>query len=358
MLNKKALIAMSGGVDSSVAAYLMKQQGFDCTGVMMKLFDNDDFKINENRPCCSLEDTEDARNVAYSLGIPFFIYNFTLSFKEQIITRFITAYQNGETPNPCIDCNRYMKFEKLFQRAKSLDMDYIVTGHYARITQNSQTGRYLLKKAIDPTKDQSYVLYAMTQEQLSQTIFPLGELCKSETREIADSQGFINANKRDSQDICFVPDGNYAEFIEQYTNKTYDLGDFVDINGNVLGQHKGLIRYTVGQRKGLGLSFKNPMYVHSKSADDNTVTLCENDGLFSKTLDVTDFNWIAYENIDSPIRVKAKIRYNQTEQWATATQTNENTVHIEFEEPQRAIAKGQAAVLYDNDTVIGGGKIL
>jgi len=350
---------MSGGVDSSVAAYLLKQQGFDCAGITMKLFENADIGASRDKKCCSLEDAEDARNVAYSMGIPFYICNFTQDFREQVIGRFIESYQKGATPNPCIDCNRYIKFEKLLSRAKQLDMDYIATGHYARIERDEKSGRYLLKKAVDDSKDQSYVLYAMTQEQLSYTLFPLGGLRKPEVRDIAKKQGFVNADKHDSQDICFVRDGNdYAGFIEQYTGKKYEEGDFIDMNGNILGRHKGLIRYTIGQRKGLGLSLKKPMYVHFKDTENNTVTLCEDNGLFSKSLDAVDFNWIACERIDSPIHVKAKIRYNQTGQWATVTQTSPDTVHIEFDEPQRAIAKGQAAVLYDGDIVVGGGTII
>jgi tRNA-specific 2-thiouridylase len=358
-MNKKALIAMSGGVDSSVAAYLLKQRGFDCTGITMKLFENEDIGVSGDKKCCSLEDVADARNVASSMGISYYVCNFTQDFKEQVIGRFIKCYQNGATPNPCIDCNRYIKFEKLLCRAKQLDMDCIATGHYARIDYDGGSGRYLLKKAADENKDQSYVLYAMTQEQLSYTLFPLGDLHKTKVRDIAKEQGFVNADKHDSQDICFVRDGNdYADFIEQYTGRKYEEGNFIDMNGNILGKHKGLIRYTIGQRKGLGLSLKRPMYVHSKDTEKNTVTLCEDDVLFSKSLDAADFNWIACEKINSPIRVKAKIRYNQTGQWATANQISPDTVHIEFDEPQRAIAKGQAAVLYDDDVVVGGGTIL
>ncbi len=357
-MNKKAIIAMSGGVDSSVAAYLLKEQGFDCIGVTMKLFANEDAGISREKTCCSLDDVEDARGVAFKLGIPYYVFNFSGEFKDTVIKIFIGAYEKGETPNPCIDCNRYIKFEKLFKRMKELDYGYIATGHYARIEYDTGNGRYLLKKGFDETKDQNYVLYAITQEQLAHTLLPLGWLSKKEVREIAEQKGFANAKKHDSQDICFVPDGDYAKFIESYTGKTYENGDFIDCEGNVLGRHKGLIRYTIGQRKGLGLALPAPLYVGLKSIKNNTVTLCENEGLFSKSLEADDFNWIAVDKIDSPLRVKAKIRYKQREQWALVNQISDRKVYIEFEEPQRAIAKGQAVVLYDGDVVIGGGRII
>lgn len=258
-MNKKALIAMSGGVDSSVAAFLMKEQGYECIGATMKLYQNDDIVINKEHTCCSLDDVEDARAVAHSMGMDHYVMNFKEHFKEQVMDKFVHCYECGITPNPCIDCNRYLKFEYLYQRAQELGMDYVVTGHYAQIVQDETTGRYLLKKAVDASKDQSYVLYSLTQDQLAHTQFPLGGMPKSETRAIAEAHGFVNAKKHDSQDICFVPDGNYAKFIEQHACKTYPEGDFVDVHGNVLGRHKGIIRYTIGQRKGLGLALKEPI---------------------------------------------------------------------------------------------------
>ena len=357
-MTKKALIAMSGGVDSSVAAYLTKEQGYDSTGITLKLFDNEDIGEKQEKTCCSLDDIEDARNVCYKIGIPYYVYNFKDSFKENVISRFIDAYENGTTPNPCIDCNRYIKFEKLIRRAEELDFDYVVTGHYAIIEYNNETGRYLLKKSADLSKDQSYVLYSLTQNQLSKTLFPLGEMTKEQTRDIAEKLELINAHKHDSQDICFVPDGDYAKFIEEFTGKTYPCGDFVDESGKVLGEHKGIIRYTVGQRKGLGLALPQPMYVKEKDLANNRVILCTNDALFSKELYATDINLITCDKIEKPVRIKARVRYNQKEQWATAEQIDKNTLHVVFDEPQRAISKGQAVVLYDGDYVVGGGTII
>jgi len=356
-MTKKALIAMSGGVDSSVAAYLMKQRGFDCVGITMKLFDNEDINLPNSKTCCSLDDVADARAVAFKLDMPFYVADFTADFKEQVINRFINEYKRGATPNPCIDCNRYMKFEKLYSRARQLDADYIVSGHYAKIEQDEANGRFLLKKAVDESKDQSYVLYSMTQEQLKHTLLPLGDLQKSEVRKLADECGFINADKPDSQDICFVPDGDYAKFIEEHSGKTFAPGNFVDLQGSILGQHKGLIRYTIGQRKGLGIAFPQPMYVRALNVAENTVTLCTDSELFTKSLTATDFNWISIDPPSSKIRASAKIRYKHAEQPATAT-VDGDLVRIEFDEPQRAITPGQAVVLYDNDIVIGGGVII
>jgi len=355
-MKKKALIAMSGGVDSAVAALLTKQMGFDCIGITMRLFSNDDAGVSQ-KSCCSLEDAADAEQAANRLGIPFYVFNLAEDFKKQVIERFVSGYQQGSTPNPCIDCNRYIKFERLFSRASQLGMDYVVTGHYAQIEYDTASERFLLKKAVDVSKDQSYVLYAMTQDQLRRTMFPLGGMTKAEARKIAASHGFANAKKPDSQDICFVRDGDYASFITQYTGKDCQEGEFLDKSGRVLGRHKGHIRYTVGQRKGLGIALGKPMYVCAKNPEQNTVTLCDGSELFTHAFYAQDFNWISINVPASAIRVKARVRYSQREQWATA-QVSGDRVRIEFDAPQRAIAKGQAVVLYDEDIVVGGGTIV
>lgn len=357
-MNHKALIAMSGGVDSSVAAYLMRKQGYECIGATMKLYHNEDICIPKDHSCCSLDDVEDARAVAASMDIPYYVFNFSERFKEEVMDKFVHCYECGITPNPCIDCNRYLKFEYLYNRAKELGYDYVVTGHYAQIKYDASIGRYLLCKAVDASKDQSYVLYSLTQNQLAHTQFPLGGMPKSKTREIAEQQGFINAKKHDSQDICFVQNGNYAEFIEDYTKKTYPEGNFVDVHGNILGRHKGIIRYTIGQRKGLGLSLKEPMYVMEINTTDNTVVLGRDADLFTDTLIANDINLISIPRIDGEMRIKAKVRYRHTEQPATVTQIDDDTIKVVFDEPQRAITKGQAVVLYDGDIVVGGGTIV
>ena len=356
-MGRRTLIAMSGGVDSSVAAYLLTAQGQPCTGVTMKLFHNETVGLDRARSCCSLDDVEDARSVAYQLGISYYVFNFTARFEKDVIGRFITAYENGVTPNPCIDCNRHLKFDRLYHRARELGYDQVATGHYARITRDEVSGRYLLKKARDRDKDQSYVLYTMTQEHLAHTQFPLGEMTKSEVRQLAASLGFVNARKRDSQDICFVPQGDYADFILRHTGKSYPEGDFIDRDGRVLGRHRGIIHYTIGQRRGLGLSFPEPMYVCAIDPAANTVTLGREVELYTRILTAGDLNLIALSRIETPLRLKAKIRYRQAEQWATVMQTGADTLRLEFDEPQRAVTKGQAVVLYDGDTVVGGGTI-
>ena len=348
----KVLVAMSGGVDSSVAAWVLQRDGFDCIGAMMKLYDGDD---DCQSGCCSLADAEDARAVAFRLNMPFYVFNFTDTFGEQVIDRFVAAYQSGRTPNPCIDCNRHMKFERFLARAKEIDCPFIATGHYARV--ECDNGRRLLKKSVDTDKDQTYVLYAMTQSQLAATKFPLGELTKLEVRRIAEEQEFINAAKRDSQDICFAPDGNYAGFIEEYTGRKSNTGQFKDNDGNVLGRHKGIIHYTIGQRKGLGISAPQPIYVSELSAENNTVVVGPEDKLYTNSLTATDINLIAVDRLNAPMRVGAKIRYSQSEQPAKVWQLDDDTLKVEFDTPQRAITKGQAVVLYDGDIVVGGGTI-
>ncbi|MDR0721343.1 MAG: tRNA 2-thiouridine(34) synthase MnmA [Treponema sp.] len=357
-MRKQGLIAMSGGVDSSVAALLSQNRGFDCIGVTLKLFSapEDPLRGERKRSCCSLADVVDARNVAYQLHIPHYVLNFSAAFGDQVIRKFVETYEKGETPNPCIDCNRYIKFDGLLQRAKQLAIEYLVTGHYARIEQ--QGSRFLLKKARDLRKDQSYVLYTMTQEQLAHTVFPLGDLTKEEVRAIALEAGLLNAQKQDSQDICFIPGGDYAHFIEEYRGKPAVPGNILDETGLLLGQHQGLIRYTIGQRRGLGLSFPEPRYVSAKSPADNTLILGKEGALYRKTLYADTLNLIAWEEPEKPRQVTVKTRYLQAEQTARALQVATDRIRVDFDKPQRAITPGQAVVLYDGDVVLGGGTIL
>lgn len=357
MSKKKVLLGMSGGIDSSVAVLLLKDE-YDVTGVNLKLFDNGDILLDKNKTCCSLSDVEDARSVAFKFGIDFFVYNFSDKFKECVVDRFNQTYINGDTPNPCIDCNRFIKFDQMLKRAMLLDMDFIATGHYAIKDYDEKTKRYLLKKAVDSTKDQTYVLYGMTQEQLKKTLFPLGKLKKQDARQLALDNGLINADKPDSQDICFVPNGKYAEFIEEYTKKEFEKGDFIDLQGNVLGKHKGIVHYTVGQRKGLGIALGKPMYVVAKDAVNNTVTLGDEKDLYEKALIADDVNFISIESLKEPMKVKAKTRYKHIEQPATISPMEDGRVLVVFDEPQRALTTGQAVVFYDNDIVVGGGIIV
>ena len=357
MSQRKALVAMSGGVDSSVAAFLTQQAGFDCIGVTMRLYDTLPDESCDTNTCCSLEDVEDARSVARRLGMPFYAFNFKADFREKVIEKFIHCYECGLTPNPCIECNRHLKFDHLLRRGAELGCDCVVTGHYAQIRQDERTGRYILYKAADASKDQSYVLYCLTQEQLAHTRFPLGGLTKSEARVIAEEQGFINARKHDSQDICFVPDGDYAAFMERYTGKDYPAGNFLDLDGNVVGQHQGAVRYTLGQRKGLGLAMGAPIYVCAKDMERNTVTVGPNEALFSTTLLANDWNWFPFPTLTEPLRVSAKARYNQLPQPATVYPEADGTARVVFDAPQRALTPGQAVVLYDGDMVVGGGTI-
>ena len=352
----KALIALSGGVDSSVAAYLMQQAGYSCIGCTMKLFENRDAAVSPAKSCCSLEDVEDARRVAFRLGMRFYVFNFTEDFREKIIGRFIEEYQAGRTPNPCIDCNRQMKFGKLWERAQILGYDTIVTGHYARIHFDGE--KYHLLRGLDASKDQSYVLYDMTQEQLAHTAFPLGEMTKEEVRRIAREQGFLNAAKPDSQDICFVPEGDYAAVIAAHTGQSPEPGDFVDEEGRVLGRHKGIIHYTIGQRKGLGLALPAPLYVLRLDLDKNQVVLGPEERLFKREVLVQDFHWISGAAPAGPVPGQAKLRYRQKAAPVKALPQENGSVLLQFEAPQRAPTPGQSAVLYDGDEVLGGGIIV
>ena len=351
----KVLIAMSGGVDSSVAAFLMKEQCCECIGATMKLFHNEDIGVSRTKTCCSLEDVEDARLVALHLGIPYYAFNFSDDFKGQVIDRFISSYERGATPNPCIDCNRYLKFERLYERARILGCDAIVTGHYARIEQ--ENGRWLLKKSLNESKDQSYVLYQLTQEQLSHLLLPVGSFEKPEIREQAEEAGLANAHQADSQDICFIPDGDYVRFLRDYGGVTPQPGDFVDETGRVLGRHRGLECYTAGQRKGLGVSADRPLYVISKNAENNTVLLGDNEELFSATLLASRVNWIAGETPAEKVYCTAKTRYSQKECDAVVTPLEGGCAHVELLTPQRAVTAGQAVVFYDGEEVLGGGTI-
>ncbi len=347
---EKVMVGMSGGVDSAISALLLKKNGYDVTGVNCRFF----CRSEEN----ALTDTEDARAVAEKVGIPFQVIDFTEEFKNTVIDNFISVYESGATPNPCIVCNRHLKFGSLMKEAEKQGFDYIATGHYAQCGFDGNSGRYYLKKGADSSKDQSYVLYCLTQHQLAHTLFPLGSMTKEEARDIALSENLINARKKDSQDICFVPDGDYGSFIENWLGKTYPTGNFADTSGKVLGTHKGIIRYTVGQRRGLGLALPAPMYVKEKDVENNRVILCSNEELFTRQVNATDINLITCDRLDAPIRVKARTRYSHKEQWATVWQTDKNTLHAEFEEPVRAVTAGQSLVLYDGDYVVGGGIIL
>lgn len=342
-MERKALVAMSGGVDSSVAAWLTQQEGISCVGVTMRLLEN------------SGSDAEDAALVAEKLGMPFHVLDLTEVFRKEVMDDFVRCYEAGLTPNPCVVCNRRLKFGALLDAALEMGCHYVVTGHYARI--EGENGRYLLKKAADTSKDQSYFLYSLTQHQLAHTRFPLGGLTKEEARKIAEAQNFINARKRDSQDICFIPGGDYFEFLQAYTGRVYPGGDFLDADGKIVGRHKGAVAYTRGQRKGLGLAMGQPVYVTGKDMAHNTVTVGSNEALFSTTLLAKDWNFFPFDTLTEPIRCLAKARSRMTEQPATVYPEADGICRVVFDTPQRAITTGQAVVLYDGDTVLGGGTI-
>ena len=350
-------VAMSGGVDSSVAALLLQQAGHKISGVNLRMFHNEDLGQSPGKTCCSLADAEDAGLVARRLGAPFYVFDVSQVFRSTVIRDFIEEYQNGRTPNPCAVCNQTVKFGALLDRVRVLGADYLATGHYARVEQDAATGRYLLKRGLDRSKDQSYFLYMLTQEQLAHTLFPLGSLEKTQVRQLAEAHGLVNAHKHDSQDICFVPDGDYAAFIERTVGSPSLPGNFVDQKGQVLGHHRGIIRYTHGQHKGLGLSTSEPLYVLEKDAVSNTIRLGPDSDLWSQTLTAEQFNWVSIPEPTEPIAVTVKTRYSQREAAAIARSLPGGRCQVTFEEPQRAITPGQAVVLYQEEIVVGGGTI-
>lgn len=349
---KKVMVAMSGGVDSSVAAVLLKEHGYEVCGVTIKML-----KDETEGTCCSLNDVEDARNASYTNDFRHYVFNFTNDFKEKVIDRFAKEYISGLTPNPCIDCNHHIKFGRLFDRAIQLEMDMIATGHYAKIEYDPGSKRYLLKKAKDTNKDQSYVLYSLTQKQLEKTIFPLGDKTKDEVREYAKNKGLTSAYKKESQDLCFVDGRGYVQFIQDNYEPDICPGHFIDKYGNVLGYHNGSIFYTIGQRKGIGLNTSRKQYVLKKDIIKNSITIGDRADLYINSLIAGDVNMIMYERLERSMEAKVKIRYNQPAFDAILHPVEDHLIFVEFKEPQAAVTPGQAAVFYNDDTVIGGGRI-
>ncbi|MDO4534810.1 MAG: tRNA 2-thiouridine(34) synthase MnmA [Clostridium perfringens] len=355
MLKKKVVIGMSGGVDSSVAAYLLKEQGYDVIGVTMQIWQEDKEYEEREGGCCSLSAVDDARRVANKIGIPFYVLNFRDSFKRNVIDYFVDEYIKGRTPNPCIACNKYLKFDELLKKAQGIGADYIATGHYAKIEEHN--GRYILVKSDDDKKDQTYALYNMTQEQLAHTLMPCGEYTKDRIREIAKEIGLDVHNKKDSEEICFIPDNNHGRYISEAMPEKVREGNFVDKEGNILGKHKGIVYYTIGQRKGLGLAMGRPVFVTDINPLTNEVVIGSEDDIFKTDLVCKDINFITFDSLDKPMELKAKIRYSARPAEAIISPLENGRVKVSFKEKQRAITKGQSVVFYLDDLVVGGGVI-
>lgn len=358
-MKKRVVVGMSGGVDSSVAACLLKQQGYEVIGVTMQIWpDEKPEQTERNGGCCGLKAVEDARRVAEVLDIPHYVMNFKQEFQKHVVNYFVEEYLQGKTPNPCIACNRYVKWESLLRRSMEIGADYIATGHYARVEQLAN-GRFAIRNSVTAKKDQTYALYNLTQFQLAHTLMPAGDYTKAQIRQIAGEMKLPVADKADSQDICFVPDGDYAAFIEREApDRIYGEGNFVTKEGEILGRHKGITHYTIGQRKGLGLSLGHPVFVSRLIPETNEVVIGEEDAVFHKTLLCEKLNFMGMENLPKPRRVWAKVRYAHKGEWCEIKMEGRDRIRCEFEKPVRAITPGQAVVFYDGEYVLGGGTIL
>ena len=358
-MSRKVVVGMSGGVDSSVAAWLLKEQGYDVIGVTMQIWQDEDTEVQEAEGgCCGLSAVDDARRVAMDLGIPYYVMNFKEEFRKNVMDYFVGEYVEGRTPNPCIACNRHVKWESLLRRSMAIGADYIATGHYAQIDR-LPGGRYSLKTSVTASKDQTYALYNLTQEQLSHTLMPVGSYHKEEIRDMAKRLGLPVAHKPDSQEICFIPDHDYASFIEEYTGRELPPGNFVDLDGRVLGRHRGITHYTVGQRKGLNLSMGRPVFVVEIRPETNEVVIGDNEDVFTNVLRCDKLNWMAVDGLHGkPMDVIAKIRYSHKGSPCTIREIGDDMVECRFHEPVRAVTPGQAVVFYDGDYVAGGGTII